>query len=83
MTADLSVLLSSLLGLFSLIAVGFIAVRANILPASVSSPFSSLLMKIALPASLFTSMIRPLDPGFVRTMVLTLVLTFSFILLFA
>ena len=52
------------MGLFLLIAVGFAAVRLNIVPASVSKPMSSLLMKITLPATVFISMIRPFDSSF-------------------
>lgn len=65
-TISLSVLLSNLVGLFLLIGVGFAAVRARLLPAAASKPLSALLLKIAVPATVFASMIRPFDPGFVR-----------------
>lgn len=66
MELSIAVLLSNLVGLFSLIGVGFVAVRAKVLPAAATGPLTSLLLKIALPATIFSSMIRPFDPGFVR-----------------
>lgn len=59
-------LLTNLVGLFLLIAVGFAAVRGRIIPAEASRPLSALLLKITLPATIFTSMVRPFDPSFVR-----------------
>lgn len=61
---DMSVLFSNLVGLFLLIGVGFFAVRGEILPAEASKPLSTLLMKITLPATILTSMLRPFDPSF-------------------
>lgn len=61
---DISVLFSNLVGLFLLIGVGFFAVRGKILPAEASKPLSTLLMKITLPATIFTAMLRPFDPSF-------------------
>ena len=63
---DLSVLLSNLIGLFLLIGVGFFAVRAGILPAEASKPMTALLMKITVPATIVSSMLRPLDMGFLK-----------------
>lgn len=63
---DIAVLFSNLIGLFLLIAVGFGAVRLNILPAQAAKPMSALLMKITVPATVVTSMIRPFDPSFLR-----------------
>lgn len=63
---DLSVLLSNLIGLFLLIGVGFFAVRAGILPAEASKPLTALLMKITVPATIVSSMLRPLDMGFLK-----------------
>ena len=59
-------LLTNLVGLFLLIAVGFGAVRGRLIPAEASRPLSALLLKITLPATIFTSMVRPFDPAFVR-----------------
>ena len=66
MIMDLSVLLSNLIGLFLLIGVGFFAVRAGILPAEASKPMTALLMKITVPATIVSSMLRPLDMGFLK-----------------
>lgn len=63
---DIAVLFSNLMGLFLLIGVGFVAVRWNILPAQASKPMSALLMKITVPATIVSSMIRPFDPSFLR-----------------
>lgn len=63
---DLSVLLSNLIGLFLLIGVGFFAVRTGILPAEASKPMTALLMKITVPATIVSSMLRPLDMGFLK-----------------
>ena len=66
MIMDLSVLLSNLIGLFLLIGVGFFAVRTGILPAEASKPLTALLMKITVPATIVSSMLRPLDMGFLK-----------------
>ena len=54
------------MGLFLLIGVGFLAVRTGLVPAQASKPFSALLMKITLPATIFAAMIRPFDADFMR-----------------
>lgn len=59
-------LLSSLIGLFLLIGVGFFAVRAGIVPAGASQPMTALLMKITLPATIISSLLRPLDTEFLK-----------------
>lgn len=71
---DLTVLFVNLVGLFMLIGVGFLAVRLNILPAQAAKPMSALLMKITVPATIVSSMIRPFDPEFFRQGVVMLVL---------
>lgn len=63
---SVTVLLSSLVGLFLLIGVGFLAVRTKVLSASASAPLTALLMKITLPATIVLSMLRPFDPSFLR-----------------
>lgn len=65
--------LSNLLGLFLLIAVGYAIVRGNILPASVSAHFSKLLLKVTLPCTIFTSLLREYDPSFFQD-VITIIL---------
>lgn len=61
---DLAVLFSSLAGLFLLVGVGFFAARSGLLPAEASKPFSTLLIKITVPATILNSMLRPYDPRF-------------------
>lgn len=63
---DVGVLFSDLVGLFLLIGVGFFAARARLLPVESSKLFSTLLMKITVPATVVTSMLRPFDPKFLR-----------------
>ena len=54
------------MGLFLLIAVGFLAVRLKVMPVEASKPLSSMLMKITLPATVFSSLIRPFDAEFLK-----------------
>ena len=56
--------LSNLLGLFVLIAVGYAVTKGGLLPASVSGHFSKLLLKVTLPCTIFTSLLRAYDPSF-------------------
>ncbi len=63
---DIAVLFSNLVGLFLLIGVGFFAVRMNVLPIQAAKPMSALLMKITVPATVVSSMLRPFDPAFLR-----------------
>ena len=68
MNLDFSVVLSSLVGLFLLIAVGFCAIRLKILPPSASAPLSALLLKIAVPCTVFISLAqREYDPAFIKS----------------
>ena len=75
---SVSVLLSNLVGLFLLIGVGFLAVRARVLPASASAPLTSLLLKITLPATIISSMLRPFDAGFLRDALVLFAIGFTF-----
>jgi len=61
--------LSNLAGLFLLIAVGYAIVKGGILPASVSAHFSRLLLKVTLPCTIFTSLLREYDPSFFKDVV--------------
>lgn len=72
---NLSVLFSNLVGLFLLIGAGFFAARLRVLPAESSKPMSTLLMKITLPATVFSSMIRPFDPEFLGSGVAALLIS--------
>ena len=73
-----SVLLSNLVGLFLLIGVGFLAVRAKVISPSASAPLTSILMKITLPATIIYSMLRPFDASFLRDALTLFAIGFTF-----
>ena len=79
----MSLLFSNLVGLFILIGVGFFAVRARIVPESAVGPLTSLLMKITLPATIFSSFIRPFDAQFLHDSLVIIALGFLFFSLYA
>lgn len=76
MHLDFWEVLSNLLGLFLLIAVGYGAVRLDIVPAGASGVLSRLLLKIALPCTVFTSLLRPYDSAFLREIFIVIGLGF-------
>lgn len=49
-----------------LIGVGFAAARTERVPPSSSGAMSALLLNVTLPATIFSSLIRPIDTGFLR-----------------
>lgn len=61
--------LSNLLGLFLLIAVGYGMTKGGLLPASVSAYFSKFLLKVTLPCTIFTSLLREYDPSFFKDVI--------------
>ena len=71
------------MGLFLLIGVGYAAARGGILPLSATGPLTNLLLKVTLPATIFTSMIRPFDPSFARDAVVIVVINTVLLLLYA
>ena len=71
------------MGLFLLIAVGFLAVRLKVMPAEASKPLSSMLMKITLPATVFASLIRPFDAEFIKLGLIAIGLSLLFFSLFS
>ena len=75
--------MSNLAGLFLLIGVGYGAVRGGLLPLSSTGVLTSLLLKVAMPATIFTSMIRPFDPGFARDALIIVALSAVLFLLYA
>ena len=79
---SVSVLLTNLVGLFLMIGVGFVAVRLRILPAQASKPLSALLMSITLPATIFSSMIRPFDPALLNLFIQAFLLSAVFFFLY-
>ena len=67
MQLDFFTVASNLISLFALIAVGYAAAKSGILKPESSSYFSTLLMKITLPCTIFVSLVmREYDPAFVR-----------------
>ena len=74
---------SNLFELFLLIAVCYGVVRLHVLPPSATKMLSSLLMNVTLPATVFTSMVRPFDPAFISSGLLAVALGFGFYLLYA
>lgn len=65
---------SNLVGLFLLIAVGYAAVKLQVLPVSSTKLLSNLLMQITLPATILVSLVRPYDAAFIRDGVLIAIL---------
>ena len=73
MHLDFMVVFSNLLGLFLLIGAGFLAARLRILPKEASPYFSTLLIKITLPCTIFISLAtKEYDPAFIKDSLLTL-----------
>ena len=67
MNLDFFTVAANLISLFALIAVGYIAVKTGALKPEASSHFSSLLLKITLPCTIFISLVtREYDPAFAR-----------------
>lgn len=69
MNLDFMYVFSNLLGLFLLIAVGYGAVRLGIISRDISGGLSRLLLKVTLPCTIFTSLLRPYDPSFLKEIV--------------
>ena len=76
MQIDFMGMLSSVFGLFSLIAVGYFVAKAKILPMTATAPFSRFLLTVALPCSVFNSLQREYDPAFITDILWVLVLAF-------
>ena len=73
MRLDFTVVFSNLLGLFLLIGAGILAARLRILPKEASPYFSTLLLKITLPCTIFISLAtKEYDPSFIKDSLLTL-----------
>ena len=67
MNLDFFAVASNLVSLFALIAVGYIVLKSGVLKAEASAHFSSLLLKVTLPCTIFVSLVsREYDPSFVR-----------------
>ena len=67
MNLDFFVVMSNLVSLFALIAVGYLSVRMGVLKLEASAPFSALLLKVTLPCTIFISLVqKDYDPAFVH-----------------
>lgn len=86
MQLDFIFVLSNLLSLFLLIACGFAAVRMQLIPREASPAFSSLLLKFALPCTIFVSLTsKEYNPAFLvdSIVILLLGLLLYFVFLFS
>lgn len=83
MNIPVDVLISSLVSLFLLIATGYAVVRTGLIPVSVTGPFAALLLNVALPATIFSSMIREFDPRFLTDSVIIIAASFIMYLIIA
>lgn len=65
MQLDYMVVVSNLVGLFLMMAVGYAAAKSGALDASASKIMTALLLKIAIPCIIFNSLVtRPYEPDF-------------------
>ncbi|MBQ7594421.1 MAG: AEC family transporter [Synergistaceae bacterium] len=74
MNLDFFVVMSNLVSLFALIAVGYIAVKSGVIKQEASAIFSTFLMKITLPCTIFISLAqKEYDPAFVHDSMIIIV----------
>ena len=74
MNLDFFVVMSNLISLFSLIAVGYLSVKSGVLRPEASLSFSSFLLKVTLPCTIFISLAqREYDPAFVHDSMLLII----------
>ena len=64
MNVPIFTLVSNLVGLFLLMAVGALVVKLHVVPISVASDLSKLLMLVIVPALMFRPMVRPFSMDF-------------------
>lgn len=87
MSLDFFMVMSNLISLFALIAVGYIAIRSGVLTQNASSYFSALLMKITLPCTIFISLVqKEYDPAFIHdsiTIIIAGLIAFPFMMYLA
>ena len=74
MHLDFFVVMSNLISLFSILAVGYVAARSGVLGENASAVFSSLLLKITLPCTIFISLVqKEYDPAFIHDSLIIIV----------
>ncbi|MBQ7545141.1 MAG: AEC family transporter [Synergistaceae bacterium] len=67
MNLDFFVVMSNLVSLFVIIAVGYLAVKSGVLKLEASAVFSAFLLKITLPCTIFISLVqKDYDPSFIH-----------------
>lgn len=67
MHLDFFVVMSNLVSLFVIIAVGYLATKSGILKHEASAVFSSFLLKVTLPCTIFISLVqKEYDPAFIH-----------------
>ncbi len=73
MSIDIAVVFSSLMGLFAIMGVGALAVKVKIIPAGITQHLSAILLKIALPCTVFYSLVsKDYDPSFLGDSLITI-----------
>jgi len=83
MGIPIPVLLNNLVGLFLLLGAGFVSARFGLVSQQASPYFTALLMKVTLPATIFTAMLRPFDAAFLLDGAVIFLLSFALFVLFA
>ena len=74
MNLDFFVVMSNLVSLFALIAVGYLAVKSGVLKPEASAHFSVFLLKVTLPCTIFISLAqKDYDPVFVHDSIILIV----------
>lgn len=74
MNLDFFMVVSNLISLFILIAVGYVAARSGLLTHNASASFSSLLMKVTLPCTIFISLVqKEYDPAFLKDSIIIII----------
>ena len=66
MDLSISVLLTNLVSLFFLMGIGFVAAKLNMVPDTVTGPITAVLLRVALPALIFSAAVKPIDGSFLR-----------------
>lgn len=72
------VVINNLVIIFAMIGVGFVAGRAKVVGQNASADFTSFLMKVTLPCTIFSSMIREYDSNLIRDCLIIFVLGLLF-----
>ncbi|MCD8329431.1 MAG: AEC family transporter [Lachnospiraceae bacterium] len=75
---NIGIVVSNLAEIFAMIAVGFFVGRTRLLSDRASADFTAFLMKVTLPCTVFSSMIREYDSSLIRDSLLIFVLGIVF-----